>query len=50
MTQQHPQALAAEARRFRAVAFTEDFSCTIGRSPSAEVRYEAPRCRAGTRS
>lgn len=47
MTQQHPQRLAAEARRFRAVAFTEDFSCTIGRSPSAEVRYEAPEVSGG---
>lgn len=47
MTQQQPQTLAAEARRFRAVAFTEDFSCTIGRSPSAEVRYEAPEVSGG---
>ena len=36
-----------EARQFRVVGFADDFSCVIGRSPDAEIRYEAPEVSGG---
>ena len=43
MAEQQTKPLNHEAKCFRAVGFVEDFSCVIGRSPDAGVRYDAPR-------
>ena len=47
MAEQQTKPLNHEAKCFRAVGFVEDFSCVIGRSPDAGVRYDAPEVSGG---
>lgn len=47
MAGQQAQQLNREAKCFRAVCFVKDFSCVIGRSPDADVRYDAPEVSGG---
>lgn len=47
MAAQHASTMQPEARQFRVVGFADDFSCVIGRSPDAEIRYEAPEVSGG---
>ena len=47
MAEQQTKPLNREAKCFRAVGFVEDFSCVIGRSPDADVRYDAPEVSGG---
>ncbi|MBE6468387.1 MAG: FHA domain-containing protein [Coriobacteriaceae bacterium] len=47
MAEQQAKQLDREAKRFRAVGFVEDFSCVIGRSPDAGLRYDAPEVSGG---
>ena len=39
--------LDREAKRFRTIGFVDNFSCVIGRSPDADIRYDAPEVSGG---